>query len=253
MHHGLDRAYLYSVLRLDCTFADEFGNDPIESFGSGFIVEREDHTMFLFTCKHVLDPTQQSWHKKCPRAYKHHRLSGLRLTYFREEGGVPGAQVEQVHVHSYAATVVSDNLSEDVVVVVDPTFQAEEGIVMNYTIPASVLADEGFLSGLEPCDFLAFPGHSEYTVKGGRPVVRVGTVASDPTMDFSAEGIEGSCVAYEAFSTGGNSGSPVFSFQKGIPRIGTEVGGKRQGYRPPRLVGVNSRHLVGPKGQHGLG
>lgn len=86
-------------------------------------------------------------------------------------------------------------------------------------------------------DVVAFSGFSEeHDVISDRPLVRSGRISSDPRFDFSMYGKEkGSCVAYEAYSNEGASGSPVFAAQRvGIGKIPS---------RALKVIGVNARHL----------
>lgn len=50
----------------------------------------------------------------------------------------------------------------------------------------------------------------------------------------------GDCLAYEAFSYGGSSGSPVFAVQKG-PRPGAGIA--FPGFRELKMIGINAGHL----------
>ncbi|WP_134940933.1 MULTISPECIES: hypothetical protein [Ralstonia solanacearum species complex] len=77
--------------------------------------------------------------------------------------------------------------------------------------------------------------------KEKRPIFRSGTIASDPRYNYSFEDtVAGDCVAYEAFSYGGSSGGPVLALQKGLkPGAGISM----TGYRPARLVWINTGHL----------
>jgi hypothetical protein len=54
-------------------------------------------------------------------------------------------------------------------------------------------------------------------------------------------------VAYEAFSFGGSSGSPVFATQRGIK---PGAGMRFDAYRESRLIGINAGHLAAAYGQH---
>jgi V8-like Glu-specific endopeptidase len=48
-----------------------------------------------------------------------------------------------------------------------------------------------------------------------RPLIRAGRVASDPKFNFSVQGKDqGRCIAYEGFSYGGSSGSPVYDLKR---------------------------------------
>ncbi len=104
---------------------------------------------------------------------------------------------------------------------------------------------------LSVCDFVAFPGYPPWYDKlNNLPILRTGSIASDPRYAYSWTGDdEGDCVAYEAFSYGGSSGSPVFAVQKGF-KVGNGLSGGN--YRELMLVGINAGHLdtLGPQKHH---
>lgn len=107
------------------------------------------------------------------------------------------------------------------------------------------LADEKFLcADLAPFDVVSFSGFPEEHDKlAERPLIRSGRIASDPKFNFSIDGkAAGGCIAYEGFSHGGASGSPVFAPAKGLHGMA----GSRNG----KLVGINVGHVNGDLGQH---
>ncbi|MGE0709031.1 MAG: hypothetical protein AB7N76_00050 [Planctomycetota bacterium] len=249
MHHGLSRAHLYSAVKLVATFSDEYGNLPRRASGTGFWVRRLDGLMCLITNRHMVDPLAQPFRREDPANFRFHRLSELELTYFRSGKGPPGSIVDRWQIHAFGSTVAPADTEEDVVCFIDPTVQAPDGDTaeVQYSIPEEMLADEEFFASLEPCDFVAFPGYPHWhDTSVGRPVIRVGTIASDPSHNYEFGDVRGQCVAYEAFSTGGCSGSPVFSLQKGTRGIKLP-----DPYRPARVVGINAGHLSGGGHHHG--
>ena len=100
------------------------------------------------------------------------------------------------------------------------------------------------------CDFVAFPGYPDWhDKKQRRPILRTGTLSSDPRYDYhDPDGnYIGQCIAYEAFSSAGSSGSPVFALQIGLkPGVGITF----SGYRPLKLVGINAGHLPAKDNSH---
>ena len=116
-------------------------------------------------------------------------------------------------------------------------------IAIDHYLPHELLASAtDFAEKISICDFLAFPGFPEWQDKRTKsPILRTGTISSDPSFDYSYSGEDdGSCVAYEAFSYGGSSGSPIYAVQKG-PKPG--VGIEFPGFRPLLCVGINAGHL----------
>ena len=105
-----------------------------------------------------------------------------------------------------------------------------------------------FESKFSICDFVAFPGYPEWYDKVQQlPILRTGTISSDPRYDYSKSQYLGECVAYEAFSYGGSSGSPVFAVQTG-PKPG--AGLSFPGFRELKLIGINTGHLPASDGTH---
>jgi hypothetical protein len=120
---------------------------------------------------------------------------------------------------------------------------------IDYHIPENMIATENdFQNDISVCDFVAFPGYPEwYDDQGQRPIFRGGTIASDPRVNYSYKKPMGNCVAYEAFSFNGSSGSPIFALQKGIrPGAGLSF----PDFRPARFIGINAGHLPAPSASH---
>ena len=87
---------------------------------------------------------------------------------------------------------------------------------------------------------LAFIGYPEpfYDTERKAPVLRSGVIASDPRFNFE-EHTYGNCLAYEAFSLWGSSGSPVFATEKGF-QVGQGLQATAGFYRELKLIGINS-------------
>ncbi|WOH63162.1 hypothetical protein [Bradyrhizobium sp. BWA-3-5] len=119
-----------------------------------------------------------------------------------------------------------------------------EGSMVVTQIGYELLADADMLAKIDVCDLVALPGYPDfYDRNGNRPIMRMGTIASDPESDYCDLGMRPARrIAYEAFSSAGSSGSPVFALAKGM-RTGAGLSG---GYfRDFCLLGVNAGHLRG--------
>lgn len=113
---------------------------------------------------------------------------------------------------------------------------------------------------LEPGEFVAFPGYPVWHDHSQlRPVMRPGMISSDPQTDYRSD--EGAPtkrdsshqLLFDAYSTEGNSGSPVYVAQRGLPPInivsqmsdgsladqGTMMSPK---YHRSFLIGINASH-----------
>ena len=137
--------------------------------------------------------------------------------------------------------------NEDLAILPDPKFARLNGkgnLQLEYTIPTSFLADSPVFHNPNTCvgDFVSFPGFPEWFDKTNyRPILRSGTLSSDPRYSYKGTGNlpSGDLMAYEAFSYGGSSGSPVFALQKGF-RINAKASNN---FRDLHLIGINCGHL----------
>jgi hypothetical protein len=109
---------------------------------------------------------------------------------------------------------------------------------------------------VKPGDFVVFPGYPKWFDKlETRPVFRSGMIASDPQREYRQREGEptnhdgNQQVLFDAFSTSGNSGSPVFVAQRGIPPIDLQmtqtqtVRMKSVPYHQSFLIGINAGHF----------
>ncbi len=99
---------------------------------------------------------------------------------------------------------------------------------------------------IQPYDLICFTGFPQTHDKlMGRPILRKGTISSDPSYNYSWDTNEhGDCIAYEGFSSEGASGSPIFAPPRGMSGIPNS----RHGY----LIGVNAGHIPENFGHSGI-
>jgi DNA-binding CsgD family transcriptional regulator len=113
---------------------------------------------------------------------------------------------------------------------------------------------------LEPGEFVAFPGYPMwYDRLQIRPVMRSGLIASDPQTNYRSDSggptkVDGNHqVLFDAFSTKGSSGSPVYVAQRGMPPTDIPfpfmIGGQAMqlklaypNYHRSFLIGINATH-----------
>ena len=238
MFHGFDNTYLYTAYRLTSTFVDNLGN--VESgTGTGFFVKPKDGDVVLVTNRHVVDIE-----------FFDAKYAGFKLRQLRVSGkdidpssGQPDITDEcTVHDGTLKYSTIPEN---DIACLVNLSVcsAADSNLTIRYLIPQELLATAtDFQSKFSVCDFVAFPGFPEwYDKRQHRPILRTGTISSDPRYDYAWEqDYKGECIAYEAFSYGGSSGSPVFAVQKG-PRPGKGI--TFPGFRELKLIGINAGHL----------
>ena len=252
MFHGLDNRYLYSAYRITTEFASEF-NEPKTGYGTGFWVMTNQSQLALVTNRHVVDPE-----------YAGLKNQGYQLKRLVVSGkcNVPPSELPDINV-TFEVVAPNVHYSEvyqnDIACIVDPQVQVKGEISsyaakIDFFVPITLLATaKDYESQFSVCDFVAFPGFPEWYDKlQQRPILRSGTIASDPRYDYSdVPEYKGECVAYEAFSYGGSSGSPVFAVQKG-PKPGPGI--SFPGFRELKLLGINAGHLnVGSTNQQHSG
>lgn len=243
MIHGINKQVLYSAVRVECKFKSIESQKNKVTSGTAFFCKIKE-TLMLVTNRHVVDPSYR--HRK----YGEFELSSLTLT-----GRLHADELVKMSVILPVAILFHPSHYNDIAVIKCNHLKvaAESEVRVDYFIPESMIARaEDFQSDIEICDFVAFSGYPTwYDRVEDRPLLRVGTIASDPSKNYHfGEGenaIEGDCVAYEAFSYGGSSGSPVFALQKGLqPGIGV----KFEAYRPARFIGINGGHLPSSDSAH---
>ena len=240
MLHGLDNRYLYAAYQLDCTFSNDSGR-VIDGAGTGFFVRNRYGKQCLVTNRHVVDIAFN-----CPR-YQGFKLRNVYVSGKRLDKATELPDVDE------RSEIVKPNLryssipQNDIVCMIDPTIRMAAGqpaMTIDFFLDHDLLADDSdFERRISVCDFVAFPGYPEWHDKQQRrPILRTGSVSSDPRYDYhDLDGnYIGQCIAYEAFSSGGSSGSPVFALQIGIkPGQGISF----PAYRPLKLIGINAGHL----------
>ena len=241
MFHGLSNDYLYSAYRIEAVFADPIGNTRTRT-GTTFFVRNSAHSLCLVTNRHVLDI---SYRRHATDDVSQFTLRQLIVTGKARNpaNGHPDVAVRLVVRH--ANVRVATNPDNDIACVVNPPICTAESVhpTIDFFVDLPLLATrEDFNQELMVCDFLAFPGYPPWHDRiNARPILRTGAIASDPRFDYRYEDeVLGECVAYEAFSFGGSSGSPVFAVQKG-PRPGAGI--DFPGFRDLKMLGINAGHL----------
>jgi hypothetical protein len=234
MFHSPNKGVLYSAYRIDVAHASASGNTMTIS-GTAFYVRREKE-LFLVTNRHNLDAPM-----------KNIKYAGFKPTGFNLSGYFDGEHLVATLAEQEISIGFTENDQEDVAAIhiTGAPFLVNKPKNMIATfIEHEALATSDELSKLDICDMVALPGYPDFFDRNGdRPIVRMGTVASDPISDYQDLGMKPARrIAYEAFSSAGSSGSPVFALAKGW-KAGVGLSG---GYfREMRLIGVNAGHLRG--------
>ena len=246
--HGLNNSYLYAAKRIETDW--NCGKYSVTSGGTGFFVNKDDE-LFFVTNRHVIEP-----------GYGHPQFAGYIVSGFRfesfqttDKNGVP-VEMETIHVQNWNDFKYANNENDDVACIRNIAIESnEKEIVINQAIPFELLATNEWLSSkLSVCDTIAYPGFPEwYDHYNNTPIIRMGTIASDPRLNYSykANAPEASRIAYEGFSSGGASGSPVFSTQNGF-RTGAGINAPDDFFRQVMLIGINAGHFDDQKGHSGI-
>lgn len=238
MFHEPPNQFLYSPYHLVARHADDIGN-TCGGTATGFVVAISPFIGWLVTNRHVVDASYRPVDEKC-NAYK---LKKLLVTGRRDDDSTytftlhPDARIlYHTDAENDVALVETRFLSEGV---------SQEEFKLHWHFGLEHLAGpEVFAQTLQPFDQVCYAGFPDQHDKLGlRPILRAGHIASDPRYNYTWDTeYRGQCVAYEGFSMGGSSGSPVFAPARGM----TNIPNSRHGY----LVGVNAGHI---KNSHGFG
>ena len=232
--------FLYTAKKIISRITN--GNIIQESRGTGFFVKKGDKIVFV-TNRHMIEP-----------GYGDKKLKGYKTFEFLiesyqsfDEKGLP-SKLNSGIVHNINDFVVADNPLNDVACLADVKIRDFQLTISAY-IEYDLLADKSwFENKLSVCDTIAYPGFPEwFDVKNNTPIFRMGTIASDPRFDYANNALERNMlgaarVAYEGFSSGGSSGSPVFAIQKGFP-TGAGISAPEDFFREVKVVGMNAGHF----------
>ena len=236
MLHGLNNQFLYVAFKIESSFTDKYSGKCLKVEGTGFFVNVNEKAAFV-TNRHNLDAV-----------YKDIKYVGYELSEVMIIGRISGENLLNLTLNLENSDIIyHNNAANDVAIILNPKFLAKniDQIKIDNFISEDLIAGSSyFQTDLSVCDFLAFPGYPSWHDKiEQRPIFRSGTISSDPrkSYHFKSDPSDcGDCVAYEAFSSGGSSGSPVFALQKGIkPGPGIQF----EAYRDAKLIGINGGHL----------
>jgi len=245
MIHGLNNTFLYAAKKIITICSN---GTATESFrGTGFFIQK-DTDFFFVTNRHVVEP-----------GYADAKYKGFNLVEFKIES-YETFDANKLPCTLKSASVVNlsdfkfdQNENNDVACIRNPQFVG--GMTINAPIPYSMVAtDEWITQKLSVCDTIAYPGFPEwYDRKNNTPVFRMGTIASDPRLNYSymPGAPVASRIAYEGFSTGGASGSPVFAVQRGF-KTGGAITAPEDFYREVKLIGINAGHFKDQVGHSGI-
>lgn len=236
MFHDLPAQFLYSAYKIEVEFSD--GVTCKTGQGTAFVVASEEGPFAIVTNRHVLEADYRDSSGK----HRGFSIKSILMTGRRSDDSLYRFRVDPQSVLRFPGAY-----QDDVGVLIDPLCEPVENMAkmrLFFHFQLEDVADEEFLASLLPFDVVAFSGFpEEHDRLNERPILRGGRIASDPRFDFSIWGVaRGQCIAYESFSHGGASGSPVYAPPKGFASI--------PGSRHGKLVGINAGHIDARSGQH---
>ena len=239
MIHGITNQYLYASTKLIVTNIAPDGNSLAIFTGTGFVVKK-DGEFYLLTNRHVVDITYTEENREKYPGYKLLKIEFDTRKYVENDGN-PRVEVKNYVLHSYDLEY-AETKEDDIACLHKMVVEQLNGKLDILAINYKMLATSDFIKNLSVCDFIAFIGFpvDTYDKYNMMPVLRSGVIASDPRLDYNTQSkFQGHKIAYEAFSTGGASGSPVFALQKGFP-LGGGLKGPEGFYRETKLIGINA-------------
>lgn len=245
MTHGLNNTYLHAAKKVIARWAKE--DKTAEWRGTGFFIEKNKEFYFV-TNRHMVEPGYSN------AEYKDYQVTEFIIESFEnvDGAGMP-ITLKSTSIQNWADFKYHPNQHNDVACLKGPL--AVGGMTIIAPIDYPMLAtDEWMNQKLSVCDTIAYPGFPEwYDRQNNTPIFRMGTIASDPRLNYSySPGAPvASRIAYEGFSTGGSSGSPVFSTQNRF-KIGKGLSAPDDFYREVRLIGINAGHFSDQAGHSGI-
>ncbi|ORX07082.1 hypothetical protein AWC27_26335 [Mycobacterium szulgai] len=273
---GFGTNQLYSACRLTIThhFADhDLECEPFN--GTGFLVQfpSGDNRFGVVTNRHLTDAASYN-----PVEYKGATPKSVKIELwqsknFRIEFTIDDPKPLYHHDRTIDVAVIPFGPKVDHHTLGTPYDKLEnlfpdpniDTVIFNHGLSWEYLLEcEELWPLLQPGEFVLFPGYPVWYDKSQvRPVFRSGMIASDPQTEYRR--LEGDPtindgnqqVLFDAFSTSGNSGSPVFVAQRGIPPLpihmtssqgrfspdGPSARVEFTGYHRSFLIGINAGHI----------
>jgi hypothetical protein len=236
---GLPLDVCLAICRMEAQFADDNGT-PRSVTGTGYWMFSPCGKTVFVTNKHNLDLGF------CNFSDKNFKLKkiGIELRDFSVDKYRP---IPKMFFLSSYEPILSTNA--DVAILHNITFKEQLGNFGFRNLQAKTwLADSSIFDqyyGIaQEVFFLGFP-HGKYDEEGNLPIASHAIFSSIPNRSFKNKFIKtDDIILVDGRSFKGSSGSPVFTFPRGL-FIGTDKGGpiNSDGYCPQKIVGIMSGHL----------
>lgn len=225
--------FLYSAYKINLEHSD--GHKTIYGVATGFVLTIEGFP-WIITNRHVID---RDYKQETPK-FKNFKLSKFIIT-----GRDPADKEYSFQLYEGTDFYFHNDYENDVVIIrAKIYYQGSKTLQWHFTMEH--LAGKNIFDSVQPFDLICYSGFpNSHDKLNNRPIVRTGTIASDPKHNYSWNSeFQGQCVAYEGFSSEGASGSPIFAPQRGM----TGIPNSRDGF----LIGVNAGHVPDGFGHSGI-
>lgn len=246
MNHGINNSFLYSACRILTTFSN--GINVVTMRGTGFFIKTSD-SFYLITNRHVVDITFKDQNNQ----YVGYQLTDFSIDNRRTDPVTTlPTNIIDIKIVNHNEFIFPQDDKNDIACLKNIKAVGDEPITIDCFIPIEMIAtNDKICTRLSVCDFVAFPGFPDwYDQRNNNPILRTGSIASDPRFDYSVtKEFMGNCIAFEAFSFGGSSGSPIYAIQKGF-QVGDGLKAGSDFFREVLLIGINAGHFDTSTGQH---
>jgi hypothetical protein len=274
MDTGFEAWHLYTACKLTMNHFYEPNDHRYQIHGTGFLTQfpSGDPRIALVTNRHLADVP---WAK--PK-YAGTVLESVELEMWQSENFRLHLKISDVEPlfhedDSIDISVLPIGPAFDTATTAVTIYDSIDKLIPNPNTPAIffnhamtwdyLLKCENLWSEVRPGELVAFPGYPTWFDKlQTRPVFRSGMIASDPKREYrQREGettnLDGNQqILFDAFSTSGNSGSPVFVAQRGLPpldlqmKLSADDAAPKQAaklefkpYHQSFLIGINAGHF----------
>lgn len=223
----------HCVTRLKVSFRDDIGNEK-DIYATGFWIRISEQEQILVTNRHNLDPGLKDV------KFKNYKVSRIQVQERERKNGIYTANTKFVDIELQGINGRLHSNADVAILIFSQISSLPK--VEGYAFEALKIEDLADITYLETCceifDMIGFIGFPQdwYDTDRNAPSGRTAWLASNPCISFSNKKVATkNTTLVTGLSFGGGSGSPVFSFPKGIKITSS--------YAPPRLMGIMSGHF----------
>ena len=217
MIHGINNNFLYAVSHIETHFVKE-GEETQIRYGTGFFIRKGDKGYFI-TNRHVIDITRETGGER----FQGYELDTVAFDIRKYDEQNQRVVTEILEVKEFNQYLPNDFVDD--VACLSSFVLHGHSVTIEKAFDFEMLADAECLNNqISVGDNVATIGFpvAAYDHLNNMPILRAGVVSSDPRLNYSPnKTYQGRIIAFEAFSTGGASGSPVIALQKGF-RLGRD-------------------------------